>query len=419
MHNLFTEGGFARVLRAGDSRRFKVDLKNDREAIIQQAITRATDGAAVIGPINWTRVKNRRCASLKDYPQNLALRSICLYLTRRFKIFPRSRDSIIKEIIETLGDSTPMFIIRRDISSFYESIPISEVQDLLEFNTHLPAKIRNYLRSFFSTFCSAGKGVPRGVGLSAVISELAMRDLDLKVRQIPGVYKYFRYSDDILIFAHSGPLRVAENLFDLFKVAGFRFNDKKSNEVHVDCREKARAVSVSVEYLGYKFSFRNGFGDDRARKVDVSISDRKISKIKTRLICSLKRYKYDRNFSLLLDRVKFISSNYFAYRSGASSIKTSKFVKSGIFYNYHLCGQYDGLKRGAHGARELKALDGFYRSLIKGGSSEFSPLFASVAGRRRLKVLEEISFFKGYEKKMTVRFRPERVQQIKSAWHNV
>ncbi len=312
-----------------------------------------------------------------------------------------------------------MFIIRRDISSFYESISVSRTRDFLELNAHVPARIRNYLRSFFSTFCDAGKGVPRGVGLSTVISELAMRDLDLKIRQIPGVYKYFRYSDDILIFSHSNPLPIEVSLFEAFKKEGFIFNDKKSYVVCVDCKEKTKVRRVHVEYLGYKFSFGNGFGDEKARKVEVSISERKITKIKTRLICSLKRYKLDGDFLLLLDRIKFIASNYFAYRSGAASIKTSKFVKSGIFYNYRLCGEYSGLKREAHFCRELKALDGFYLSLLKGKSSDFSSLFASTVGVRRLKTLEKISFFKGYEKKITVRFRPERVQQIKSAWRNV
>ncbi|MGY6152636.1 antiviral reverse transcriptase Drt3a [Paraburkholderia graminis] len=418
MYSLFTEGSFARVLRAGDSRRFNVDLKNNRDSIIQNALTHTSSGTAVLGPINWTRVKSRRCASIKDYPQNLVLRAICLYLARRFKIFPRTRDSIVKEIIETLGDSTPMFIIRRDITSFYESLPIAEVRDLLEFNTYIPARIKAYLKKFFSTFCGQDKGVPRGIGLSSIISELAMRQIDQKVRKIPGVYKYFRYSDDILIFAHTDPAGIAKDLLDLFKPIGFRFNEKKSGEAYVDCKEKDRAKRISIEYLGYKFSFSNAYGDVKARTVDVSIADKKIARIKTRLICSLKIYKREGDFSLLLDRVKFISSNYFAYRAGSSTVKTSRFVKSGLFYNYHLCGQYQGQKKAPYRGHELKALDGFYRSLLRGRNSSFSQLFHPIASRRRLKALERISFFKGYEKKMTIRFRPERVQQIKNAWRN-
>lgn len=254
--------------------------------------------------------------------------------------------------------------------------------------------------------------------MSAIIAELAMRDADQKIREIPGVYKYFRYSDDILLFSHGHPEHVYCKLSDIIQKAGFRFNRDKSKEVYMQCKLKEHRRTVSFEYLGYKFTTHDGYGDEKPRQTSVSHSERKLAKLKTRIILSLKRYAKDGDFALLLDRLRFLSSNYFAYRNGATSIKTSPFVKSGIYYNYQLCGQYQAGRRQVIASRELKSLDAFYHSPLSSKSSAFSPLFSSTANATRLSRLKRISFHKGFELKITVRFRPERVQQIKEAWRN-
>lgn len=418
VHRIFTESGFAQVLRAGDSRRFNINLKTNRDDIIKEAMGVASEEDISSNGIFRTRIKNRNCISIKDYSKNLIFRAVSRYLARRFRIYPRNRDSIVREIVETLSDSTPMYIIRRDLSSFYESLPTAGVRDMLEFNTYIPTKIRNYIRHFFSTLCGEQKGVPRGVGISAVISEIVMQETDQRIREIEGIYKYFRYSDDILIFSYDDPCRLYGPLDEIIKPTGLKFNRTKSKEMYLNCAEKSKRKNVEIEYLGYKFSMLNGHGDDRPRAVEVSISDGKISRIKTRIICSLKAYQGDRDFQLLLDRIRFLSSNYFAYRAGAHSVKTSKFVKSGIHYNYHLCGRYQAGRRLPSRCSELKSLDAFYHALIKGPSSSFRHLFETRATENQLRRLEKISFFRGFEHKITVRFRPDRVHQIKAAWRN-
>jgi hypothetical protein len=71
-----------------------------------------------------------------------------------------------------------------------------------------------------------------------------------------------------------------------------------------------------------------------------------------------------------------------------------------------------------HDCRELKELDGFYFSLIKSTKSQFFWALKSRLTVQQYDELRTISFFKGFEKRMTVRFAPYRVRDIKTAWKN-
>lgn len=417
MHRIFTDGGFGRVIRAGDSRRFNVDLKNNRQAVVDAAIASATTDAISFSPIYKCRVKQRDCFSIKSYSQVLTLRAITLFLSRRFRINPRGRDSIVKEIIETLSDATPMYIVRRDIQSFYETLPITAVKEHVLYSTFIPTRIKDFLKTYFTTFSPSLTGVPRGMGLSSAIAELAMNKTDQRIREVPGVYKYFRYSDDILIFSTVRPTEIDTLLSELLPI-GMKFNSAKSSEIEICEIKKSAVKTLTLDYLGYKFSFSNAVGDKAPRKVVVGISDRKVKKLKSKIICVFKSFSKTKDFSLFHDRIAFLASNYFAYRKGVNTVRDSPYAKSGIYYNYHLCGTYQGDVRTTHECGELKSLDGFFNSLMRGKSSSFHSLFTGVMGSYQLNAMTRISFFKGYQQKMMVRFSSERVSKIKSAWRN-
>lgn len=418
MPSYFSEKKLASVVRVGDSRRFKVDLKSNRSAVFDQVLKEVNIEPATFEEPFRTIINKRPCLSLKSYSNNLVLRVIAKYLGRKFRAHPRTRDSLVKEIIETLSDATPIYIIRRDIKSFYESLSVDEVRNSLSYSAEIPARARSYLDVYFRFLCTPRRGLPRGIGVSAVIAEIAMQRTDQRIKEIPGVYKYFRYSDDILIFSYRKAEDVVPKLKEIINEVGLRFNKKKSDDISLDLPHKATDVIKNFEYLGYKFSVPAGCGAKSPRMVTVGISDRKINKIKSRLICSFKYFTRHGNYALLEDRVRFLASNYYARRAGATSVKTSIYVRSGIYYNYRFCGRYKGSDKSPHLCSELKALDAFYHFLIRGKTSKFrehleQPSFAAVSHR-----LKDISFLKGYEHRMTVRFSPERIREIKEAWRN-
>ena len=413
MHIQLNEKSFAGAFRAGDSRRFGLDLKKNRANIILAAATVAKIGFAAYGPIYASVSNGRRCSSIKDYSQTLILRILANFIARRFKIEINNRNRMVCGVIESLSDSTPIFIVRRDISSFYETIPTEGLIKRLTHEVFIPTILRRHLDCFFRTFCPSGStGVPRGICISPILSEMAMGDFDKKVRCFPGVYKYYRYSDDILIFSYL-PTEEIESKLPRFLPPGMVFNEKKSFSIALNCDNKEKQVKESIEYLGYSYNISNLCGEKEPRRVDVSISDRKISKLKSRIIRCFKTHQKDKDFELLKDRIQFLSGNYVVQRHGISAVKSSRFINSGIFYNYRLCGTYakGGFK--AHGGSELKSLDGFYQSLIKPTTQIGSRLTPAQYQDLRL-----ISFFKGFQLKLTTRFKSNRVAEIKRAWRN-
>lgn len=413
MHQPLDEHAFAGVFRAGDSRRFGIDLKKDRAAIVSSAIAAANASLPAFGPIHKTISNGRKCHSVKDYSQTLILRILAIFLSRRFRIEINNRDRMVRGVIEALSDSTPIYLVRRDVSSFYETIPTVGLTNRLTHNTFIPTLLRRHFDSFFNTFCPAGtNGVPRGICVSPLLAELEMESFDKAVRRLPGVYRYFRYSDDILIFSHIPTGEIESKIAGLLP-QNMSFNDKKSCCIALNCSNKTDQKSETIEYLGYSYTVSNLCGDKDPREVNVSISARKIAKLKTRVFRCFKAYEKDKNFELLRDRIKFLSGNYTVQRHGATSIKSSRFVKSGIFYNYKLCGTYSKGGFKAHEAPELKCLDGIYQSLIKPTCS-----FGSKLNAPQRQELKEISFFKGFELKITTRFAPDRVAEMKRAWRN-
>jgi len=194
-----------------------------------------------------------------------------------------------------------------------------------------------------------------------------------------------------------------------------QFNSRKSYDLAL-AAPKGQARDEFFEFLGYKFTVEAECGSKPSRRVRVGISSRKIDRLKTRVILSMKDFAKNHDYALLKDRVAFITSNYQVRRSGASHVAGATHVKSGIYYNYRLCGVYYSQHGRSHyepsPAHELKALDGFLRSLLRGGGSAFASLLSP--GRRA--ELARYSFFKGYEKRMVVRFGSARVHAVKSVW---
>lgn len=177
-------------------------------------------------------------------------------------------------------------------------------------------------------------------------------------------------------------------------------------------------MSPHFEYLGYKFKTEPGKKKEFSREVSVVISDRKIKKLKSRVILSFKRFQHDGNVHLLRDRLKYLATNMKVRRQGNTEVKHTPFIHSGIFYNYSLCGHYrvrkSGLEQSRYDCAELKAVDGFYHSLIKkNGKLPSTKLHPAGANE-----LRRYSFFKGYDLRLRSRFTSSRVAEIKEAWRS-
>ena len=425
---VLSETALAGVVRAGDSRRFNVDLKLHRQLIISGASTNALAATICLKDFTTTKLKGRTYISYREYEKVLLVRAVAKHLKRRLAIKMPDRNNAVKGIISALTDSTPFHVVRCDISSFYESIEVEPLKELLLYDTSSSQIVRDYLKKFFDVHCTEKFGLPRGAGISAVLSEIALRNFDKGVVALAGVYRYYRYADDIVLFTTGCPEQLLADVSKLLP-RGMRLNRNKDKSYFRSFNlTKSGTKGVVVEdtvfdFLGYQFATTPVSGASASRKVDVSISDKKIRKIKTKIFMSLLHYRNDMDNRALLDRLFFISSNYIVKRLGVTHYKSKKFAYSGVYYNYINCGTYKINKRseivkGEYNCNQLKQVDGYLHNLLFGRKSEFSAYIRyGFRGLDRRK-LNNISLNMGYKKKMIIRFSPERISFLKRAWRN-
>lgn len=430
------------ILRVGDSKKYGVNLADDAAAILEEASQEAESNSVFNGSFNQLSLQNGKVAlRVKEFRDVLLLRALAKDISHNMKISTKSRDEIISGVIESLYDATPFFIFRRDISSFYENVNHSEILQKILIDPRTHVRTRTLVRRLIeeNIYASGKIGVPRGLGFSTLLSEIALKKFDEGVRSLPTVYRYFRFSDDILIFSTAKD-GIAEEIKSLLP-SQMQFNEKnskhgdleisaykvKSNKSsNLDNAEQPSKGTVDFTYLGYTFEIRNIANSRKAsrqnRKFYVRIADEKIKLRKTRLFVSLKKYLKDLNGKDLIDRVQYLSSNFEITQNGHTHGSSNRKIKVGIYYNYKFCGEYSASRTGPiykpHIGNELKKLDALYHILISSKKSQFARKLKSELSASQYATLTRLSFYKGFQKKMFRRFTRSEISNIMKAWNN-
>lgn len=425
LESIFSARRLSRLVRSGDSRRFGLDLDKDGETIIAKI---AADAALRIVPLTTfvhAKVKTKQCVAYNDYPENIVLRAVANYIARRFRVVATSRDRIVRGVLEAMFDQTPIHVIRRDLSSFYETIPLEPVRSRLLYDTAIPQSVRHYLHQFYEHHCGErDAGLPRGIGLTTILVELSMQQFDDAIRAIPGVYRYFRYSDDMLIFTYKNPNAVAKRIDEaLRKLPGMSFNRSKSEVRHFDGEtidpKPAVPSRASFDFLGYKFTAEQRIDLRQPRKVWLTIADRKTRLMKTRVYLSLKAFAKDGDSAMLVDRLRVLTGNYRINRRGINAIRRSRYIYAGIYYNYWRCGEYlDGRHRPSAPA-SLRQVDNFLHGHMKSKSSKFRGALELRLTPSQRRTLDGLSFERGFVGRRMVRIPFARFSKLKAIWRNV
>lgn len=170
-YNAFSAKALASLIKAGDSQRFGIDLQRDRDRLIEAAVQRAAEVDQLLATFSPFEIKGKACVSYTDFADNLILRAIVRHLKARLNVNMPNRNKIVRCTIESLADATPIFIYRRDITSFYESVPFPTIRDFLSRDSATPLKMRNFISAYFALHCaSRDVGIPRGVGISPILA---------------------------------------------------------------------------------------------------------------------------------------------------------------------------------------------------------------------------------------------------------
>ena len=185
-----------------------------------------------------------------------------------FKVKQADRNEIVSQVVNMLDNEFPKYIIRTDIESFYESIPHNELKNVINRNyilSPLSKKVIYEILRQYQSITGLDKGIPRGIGISAYLAELYMRDFDNDIKSLKNVTYYARYVDDIIaIFVPKSKnidstqlIDYKAKLTDLITSEGLVLNVKKTNGYNLsggifDLRfddNQPNYVPNSIQYL--------------------------------------------------------------------------------------------------------------------------------------------------------------------------
>ena len=345
----------------------------------------------------------------KDLPNKLILRKLNDNIKRIYKDEQANRRIIIAQIKTLLSETCPFWVIKTDIKGFYESIDRERLISKFHDDSMLSYQSMFLMRRVFENPILAGKsGVPRGMNISATMSEIYMRKFDRWVRSYDSVYYYARFVDDIIIFSNSlkDSLTLIASLNPQLSnlTEGLSINEKKTELFDGKTLEnldkingKTKSQRHKLDYLGYSFSVENA--RTKARKLIVSIAEKKISKIKTRIVKAFLDFSKNKDFELLESRIEFLTGNYSIRKS-----EEGNSLRAGIYYNYFQ-------------VTNNSVFEGLNQFLRKSIYSK-SPNFGAKVGLSNIqkKTLSKYCFLAGFEKKVFFEFSYIEMQQIIKCW---
>lgn len=322
-----------------------------------------------------------------------AVKQISRNIERIYKVKQANRNRIISQLQDILNDGFPYHIIRLDVKRFYESIEHKGLIKKLRSDQLLSATsiriLEKLLWKYGSIAGTPGFGLPRGVGISAALSELYMRQFDRAVSTMPEVTFFARYVDDIVVVfapcSNSERSQYRGKIIAQLNDLGLQENPLKKDESPPERRGWA------LTYLGYKFSFHSN------TSCKTVLSDQKFGRYQDRLDACFTRYHCQRAknakkaYRLLVKRIQYLTGN-----TQLTHSKSNAFV--GVYFSSpHLTD-----------LKQLRKLDGKLKGLIVGVSH--SP---NLQAR-----LSSYSFQKGYEERIFRRFhKPGQFEEITKAWN--
>lgn len=324
-----------------------------------------------------------------------ALKQIQHNVQRLYKVKQANRHEIVCQLRELLGDNFPKYIVRTDISSFYESIPRKNLLKKLRDDPLLTLASKKIIRRIlfeYSAITGTDVGLPRGIGISAYLAELYMRDIDKAIRNYPGVLYYARYVDDMLIVfcppPNTGTIHFRRVIATEFKALGLKRNRRKTQIISI-----TPGISATVQYLGYKYLIGSS-------SVKLRMTDGKIDRYKKRIDATFA--SYDKNSKMpkkveskaravLEKRVRFLTGN-------TRLVNNKKNVVSGVFFSSALLTDLS----------DMDVLDNYLATKIAG-----------IANARLKSRLLKQSFKNGFETRKYYKFSARDLSEIVKVWKHV
>lgn len=296
--------------------------------------------------------------TVPDTAENLfVMKTLQWNLKKVFKVQQANRHRIMTQVRILMNESTPKYIIRTDVHHFYESIPQDKLLQMIKGNTLLSKMSMRFIWQILEEYEhkkdedeSKGLGVPRGVGVSAYLSEIYLRDLDEKIKHRPEVVYYVRYVDDIFLILSHLPVGISlekyyEGICQEFAELGLALVDPNEEGP----KEKLQLLDFFTfmnkgdkneqgrfTYLGYNLQWLRSVCESGTRlTTQFALSNNKKDRIHERIDAAFAHFTEKTRYSLsgarkdLKDSLRFIAGNYRLTKSKSG-------IKAGIYYGNDL-----------------------------------------------------------------------------------
>ena len=322
---------------------------------------------------------------------DFVLRKANKNIRRVYGIRQADRFKIIKNVQNLLSENLSFYVCKTDIKQFYESIDRTKILEDMKASSILSFDTKCVLDRLFNIL-PPNTGLPRGINISATLSEYFMRRFDKDVRKIDGFFYYARYVDDIIIFSTKEITKETMRQISFLLPAGLVLNAQKTYIEHFN-------KSGKIQFLGYQFK------KDTNNKLKTTIAPKKIKKIKERMIKAFLAFTQNRDQKLLKDRLLFLSANYplKTLRQELSKYENTGYLHGGIAYNYPLIDDFSCLKE----------LDTFLYQIIY--TNEFKRINRFLTSAQKTE-MQKYSFYSGYQRRITRWFKLDRLRQITKCW---
>lgn len=356
----------------------------------------------------------------KSHVAFFAMKQLQHNLRNTFKVVTANRRHILANIKTFLNSKIPVYIIRTDIDSFFESIPQDKLKNLVLQESLLSPKSRSFIKGILNEYeriksedaslasLPKGCGVPRGVGISSYLSEIYLRGLDRRLSSRREVLYYARYVDDIFIIL-SG-LDSHKTLEDYYKKItelcdrefGLKLKQPDaSNKCQLEDFYSKDSVNCYFNYLGYQL--RLSKEGEKGLECNFFMKKEKLTRIKDKIdkaishFNSLSKYDVKQAYKDLVDSLKYLTGNISLNRGKLG-------VKVGLYYSNDLLSE-DG----------VNSLAGLTKFLHSRKVTPYNRLVGGWILKARIeRMFRQIDFVKCWEEKRFNNLSSKRIRQIES-----
>lgn len=386
----FDNTAIAKVLTPEDVWRWNLWSKpEEKEGAIE-----ALENSIQAKNFNISALKSEKRRGKTTYQANniedaITIRLLDRYIRRIYKVRQSDRNRVIRQVKTVLRDSGDYTVMRLDIKQCYESIDFEESIKKLKNDMILaPSCIR--LLNSISSFCKKKKlkGLPRGLAISTTLAELYLEAIDKHIKVEEGFFYATRYVDDFFILIDKTKVEELEkNLKQKFDEIGLSLNDE-SHKKYIGSSQNAK-----FDYLGYNISVKSV--NNRKNEVTLTISTKKLDKIKQKVAISLNENKKIPDFNLLKQRLTYLTVLKIIKKND------NGVLLGGLAYNYRYVS--DKFKC-------LKTIDGFLMNMKNQSRFSFN--------NTEKEMLSKISFYSSVSKKKQGKYTRRKAAKISRVWKN-